>query len=228
MKHFGKITGLTVVIMLLSLAPSVTVRAQDPVTEAIRQGVVKVIKAIDLQMQRLQTKTIWLQNAQKVVENTMSELKLSEITGWADRQKKLYAGYFDELSKVKSLVSEFHRIREVATKQIALVQEYKRAYSLFRKDKNFTAGELGYMLEVYSGIIDASAKNLDQVLLIVRSYSTQMTDAGRLRIISKAADGIEANYSDLKAFNTQNIQLSLQRSKDQHDIDVVKQLYGLQ
>lgn len=228
MKHFGKITGMVALILTLSLAPSGQVQAQDPVTEAIRQGVVKVIKAIDLQMQRLQTKTIWLQNAQKVVENTMSELKLSEITGWADKQKKLYAGYFDELSKVKSLVSEFHRIREVAAKQIALVQEYKRAYGLFRKDKNFTTGELGYMLEVYSGIIDESAKNLDQVLLIVRSYSTQMTDAGRLRIISKAADGIEDNYSDLKAFNAQNIQLSLHRSKDQHDIDVVKQLYGLQ
>ena len=227
MKHFGKITGIAVLVMVLSLAPSGQLQAQDPVTEAIKQGIIKVIKAIDLQMQRLQTKTIWLQNAQKVVENTMSELKLNEISDWADKQKKLYADYFDELARVKSLVSQFHRVREVTAKQIALVQEYKRAYNLFKQDKNFTAGELDYMLQVYSGIIGESVKNLDQLLLIVRSYSTQMTDARRLEIINKAADGIEANYSDLKAFNAQNIQLSLQRSKDQHDIDVVKQLYGL-
>ena len=54
--------------------------AQDPITLIIKEGIKKVIVAVDLKIQRLQTKTIWLQNAQKVIENAMSKLKLNQIT----------------------------------------------------------------------------------------------------------------------------------------------------
>lgn len=228
MKQVRKCILLIVLMTGFALIPSNNAKAQDPVTEAIRQGVIKVIKAIDLQMQRLQTRTIWLQNAQKVIENTMSELKLNQISDWTERQRTLYADYFDELSKVKSIISYYHRIKAATEKQVALVKEYKHAYSLFKQDKNFSPGELDYMQKVYSGIMDESIKNADQILLVINSFSTQMTDARRLEIISAAANGIETNYSDLKAFNAENVQLSLQRSKDQHDIDIVKKLYGLQ
>jgi len=55
-----------------------------------------------------------------------------------------------------------------------------------------------------------------------------MTDAKRLEIINKAGDQIEQNYADLKQFNNQNIQLSMNRAKDEHELLVVKKLYGLE
>ena len=42
---------------------------QIPVLEIIKEGITKVIVAVDLKIQRLQNETIWLQNAQKVLEN---------------------------------------------------------------------------------------------------------------------------------------------------------------
>ena len=84
------------VLILCSVMPTQS-RAQDPITEVIRQGIVKVIRAIDLKIQRLQNETIWLQNAQKTLENTMSKLKLDEISDWVERQRKLYGDYFQEL-----------------------------------------------------------------------------------------------------------------------------------
>ena len=83
------------------LLPMQKTNAQIPVLEIIRQGIKKVIIAVDLKIQRLQNKTIWLQNAQKTIENTMSKLRLDEIGDWVERQRKLYADYFDELHKVK-------------------------------------------------------------------------------------------------------------------------------
>src|SRR5689334_3141587 len=91
-----------IICMVIAGSPMPYLCAQDPVTEAIKQGVIKVIKAIDLRIQRIQNQTIWLQNAQKVIENKMSELKLSEIRDWVEKQRKLYADYFDELWKIKS------------------------------------------------------------------------------------------------------------------------------
>ena len=40
-------------------------------------------------------------------------------------------------------------------------------------------------------------------------------------------DDIDQNYHDLKAFNTRNIELSLSRAKNEHDVDVVRMIYGL-
>lgn len=217
------------VCMIIVLAGiALEVKAQDPITLIIKQGIKKVIIAVDLKIQRLQTKTIWLQNAQKVVENTMSKLKLDQITDWVQKQKDLYQNYFDELWKVKDVLSYYHRIKEITEQQIALVKEYHKAWNGVRQDGHFTADEVLYIRQVYTGIIDASLKNLDQIALVINSFATQMTDAKRMEIINRAADAMQTNLNDLRSFNSQNIQLSLQRSKDENDVAVVKKMYGLQ
>ena len=218
----GLVLGATAILI-----PVQSVIAQEPITEIISAGIKKVIKAVDLKIQRMQNETIWLQNAQKIAENAMSELKLNEIADWVEKQRILYKDYFDELWKVKNVVFYYHRIRETTEKQVRLVEEYKRAWALFKQDKHFTEAELSYMAEVYTGILDESVKNLDQLFLVVNSFSTQISDAKRIEIINDVADGIETNYNDLKSFTQGGIVLSLQRAKTKTDVDAVKQLYGL-
>lgn len=222
-----KIIAIVLSVVCLFGLPE-KVRAQIPIIDAIKGAVKKVIKAIDLKIQRQQNKVIWLQNAQKVLENEMAKLKLNEISDWSQKQKEIYRKYFDELQQVKGLISYYQRIREITAKQTRLVGEYNRAWSLLRNDKHFTAKEIEYMGSVYKGILSETAKNIDQMLLVVNSFKTQMTDAKRLELINAAAERTEQNYSDLQSFNQQNAVLSLQRSKSAEEISVVKKLYGLQ
>ena len=83
------------------------------------------------------------------------------------------------------------------------------------------------MQMVYSGILEESMKNIDQIFLILESFTTQMSDLKRLEIINAAADQIDANYDDLRLFNKQNVLLSLQRAKTASDVNKVKQFYGI-
>jgi hypothetical protein len=225
MKKRNYYAALVVMTLFIPFEKS---NAQDPITLIIQQGITKVIQAVDLRIQRLQNETIWLQNAQKVVENTMSKIKLDEITGWVEKQRTLYRDYFDELWKVKGVISYYHRIRDITEKQIRLVEEYKRAWALLKQDKHFTPDEVRFMGEVYKGILAESIKNIDHLFLVVHSFSTQMTDGKRLEIVDKAAEGMETAYRDLKAFNQQNALLSLQRARAGNDVERVKQLYGIQ
>lgn len=213
---------------LIILPPTQADATPIAILEIIKAGVKKVIKAVDLKIQRLQNKTIWLQNAQKTLENTMSKLKLDEISDWTEKQRTLYKDYYDELAKVKSIITYYRRIKDITKKQVRLVKEYQRAWNLFRQDKHFTANELNYMSKVYSGILDETAQNIDMILLVINSFQTQMSDAGRLEIINKAAEQVNENYDDLTRFNQQNVILSLQRAKSQNDVDVIRKLYGLQ
>jgi hypothetical protein len=218
---------LLIIIVVFSVLPNAKSQTLPDIFEIIRAGVKKAIKAIDLKIQRLQNKTIWLQNAQKVLENKMSELKLTEISDWVNKQKDLYANYFDELWKVKNAVATYQRVKEIIQKQVQLAREYSRAYALFKKDKNFTPDEISYMHQVYTSILDESVKNIDQIQLVISAFVTQISDVKRLEIINQASDILEQNLSDLREFNQENIKVSLQRAKEKNDIDVVKRLYGL-
>lgn len=202
--------------------------AQIAVVEVIKAGIKKVIKAVDLKIQRLQNETIWLQNAQKVLENQLSKLKLTEIASWTEKQKNLYSQYYDELWKIKSAIAYYKRIKDLTTKQVAIVDEYKWAWSLFKQDKHFNVDELAYMEKVYSGILEESINNLDQILLVLSSFKTQMSDAERLSIINKAADQMDENYSSLKRFNSLNISTSIQRANSLDETAKLKEIYGIE
>jgi len=213
--------------MCCLILPVKETNAQIPIVDIIKAAVKKVIKAADLQIQRLQNKTIWLQNAQKTLENKMSQLKLNEIRDWVQKQKKLYEDYFEELKKVKSAIANYKRVKDIIEMQVTMVNEYKGAWALFRQDKNFTAEELEYMLNIYTGMMDESIKNIDQLFMVVNAFATQMADAKRLEIINGVADNVQQQLLDMKEFNSQNKMLSLQRASEKGEIEYVKRLYWL-
>ncbi len=213
--------------MTLFVALPKGANAQVAVLEVIKAGVKKVIKAVDLKVQRLQNQTIWLQNAQKVLENQLSKLKLTEISDWTEKQKNLYSEYYEELWKIKSAIAYYKRIKDLTLKQVAIVDEYKWAWGLFNKDKHFRPEELEQMEKVYKGILDESIKNLDMIILVVNSFKTQMTDAKRLELINDAVNKMDGNYSDLKRYNQENIQLSIQRSRSLDETAKLKEIYGI-
>ncbi len=223
MRTYMVVLPLSATILLTALPSGAS--AQFIIVDVIKAGIKKVIKAMDLKVQRLQNKTIWLQNAQKVVENQLSKFKLDEISDWTERQRKLYAEYYDELVKVKSMIATYQRIKDLAETQADIVKEYQWASSLFNKDKHFSPEELVHMQEVYRGILDASIKNLDQVFMVINSFKTQMTDAKRLELIGSAAGKMDTNYADLREFNQQNITLSVQRSRSALEIKTLKEVY---
>ncbi len=224
MKRLLVVMGLSLCCML---TPIQKVQAQDPILEIIRQGIKKVIVAVDLKIQRLQNKTIWLQNAQKTLENAMSKLHLDDISDWVERQRVLYADYFEELRKVKMALTYYQRVRDIISQQVQLVNEYKAAWALFKQDKNFTPDELDYMFGVYTGMMDESVKHIDQLFLVINAFVTQMSDAKRLEVINTVAANVEQTLMDVKEFNEENKMISLQRATELGEIEYVKKLYGL-
>jgi len=226
MKKYMVILPLSTMTLFVGLPTGAS--AQIAVLEVIKAGVKKVIKAVDLKVQRLQNETIWLQNAQKVLENHLSKLKLTEIADWTEKQKEQYSKYYEELWRVKSAIAYYKRIKELTEKQVAIVDEYKWAWGLFQKDKHFKPEELDHMQKVYSGILDESIKNLDQIFLVINSFKVQMSDGERLEIIAKASDEMDANWSAIKKFNISNIGLSIKRSASLDETTKLKEIYGIE
>jgi hypothetical protein len=227
MKRNILILFMCLALLTMTVTPTQEAKAAIPIAQIIKEAIKKVIKAVDLMIQRLQNKTIWLQNAQKVLENKLSQLKLTEIADWTEKHRKLYKEYYDELWKIRNTLAAYARIREIINKQVRIVNEYKRAWAMVSKDKHFTESEIDYMYRVYKGILGESVRNIDQILLVINSFKTQMNDAQRLAIITQAGDRVEQNLVDLLEFNMNTYQLSVNRSRTQFEVNRVKKLYGI-
>lgn len=226
MKKYMVILPLSSVTVFVSLPKGAD--AQIVVSQVLKETVGRVIRAIDLEVQRMQNKTIWLQDAQKTLENQLSKLKLSEISDWSSKQKDLFSQYYTKLWNIKTAVAYYSRISDLTQKQVALVSSYNQAWNLLKNDKHFTADELAYMSQVYSGIIQASVNDLDQILVVIHANKTQMPDARRLELVNQAADRMDSNYNDLEQFNTQNQLLSLQRAQAENEVLTLKKYYGIE
>ncbi|MFA6084663.1 conjugal transfer protein TraI [Mucilaginibacter sp.] len=226
MKFYKIVLPVSMVVILITL-PEQKVHAQFVITEVLNQTVGKIIRAIDLSVQRAQNQTIWLQNAQKVVETQLNQLKLSQIAGVSQQQTDLFSKYYNELYEVKTLITGYEQVKHIAERQAALVREYQSAWSLTQQDEHFTIGELQHIQAVYTGILAESVKNLDQLMVVINSFKTQMSDGQRIELIDRIARKIDGNYNDLKQFNNQNILLSIGRAHNAQDVYSLKNLYGI-
>ena len=220
-----KLAVILAVILGTVLLPNGGAKAQiiDIADEIIKEA----LETADLKIQRLQTQTILLQNTEKALENTMAGDLLDDITGWVQQQEQLFGEYYGELWQVKSVLSGFSRVSGLIERQKQLVTDYQRVTAAIQRDPHFNVTEVSQMLNTYSGILSASERNVGQLALVIESFATQMDDAGRLRIIDETAGEIDREYAALQQYTQENTLLSLQRAKDESEIQTIKALYGL-
>jgi hypothetical protein len=204
------------------------VQAQIPVVSLISSAIKKVITALDLKVQQLQNQTIVLQNTEASVENNLHLNSLSDISGWLNKERTLYQNYYQELAKVKILISDYDEVKKIISQQKELLAEYNNASTLFYRDTHFSGSELNTMENVYGGILQESIRNLQEVTTAVTAFSTQMDDAERMLSIHHASAGMQTNLDHLRQYNNQNAIISYERAQSDRDRQVVRQLYGIQ
>lgn len=218
---------LLLIVAAATLCPIQQAQAQTGIVEAVKAATKKVIKAVDLMVQRLQNGVLDAQNIQKGIENELSRLRLKDIADWTLKQKELYKDYFDELWKVKQALSYYHRFTEIASLQKQIVSEYQIGFSLARQDKMFTEQEIQFIYRVYTGMINESINGLDDILTLMTSFTVQMSDEERIAIIDKTTVRLENLLTDLRVFTRGNQNLSVQRQTVLTEMERLKIIYGL-
>ena len=201
--------------------------AQIPVVGIIQTVVKKVITAMDIKVQQLQLETMDLQDAQKETENVLSQNELTDITNWVQQEKDLYSEYYAELWEVKEVLSAYQRVKDILNREQQAAQACHQAVALFKEDNHFSALELQQISAAYAAFLDESARNLDQLTILVTGSTTQMSDGRRLGLIDEAARSAETNYTQVQTFTQTQVTLSLRRARNQQDLEAIEQLYGL-
>jgi ElaB/YqjD/DUF883 family membrane-anchored ribosome-binding protein len=135
--------------------------------------------------------------------------------------------YLTGLMAVNPAVRNNPKVRQISNQQNDILTEYKRYASLFRQSGKFSRDELSYIVSVYNQLVKQSNANIDDLTSVTTAGQLRMSDDDRLRAIDRIYSSSADQLQFLRFFNRQAVMLSMQRSKDLHDNQVLKQLYGI-
>lgn len=214
------------IILVLAFCFCVSATADAQVIFIIKYITSKIIKAIDLKVQQLQNEAINLAVLQKQLENNFSQNSLSQIASWEQKQKDLYAGYFDELTKVKNAIAFTSRISETMQKQKQVVTDTRKTLQSIYTDNHFTAAEVQQLVSECESILTQSAANLSVMLETVSSGKFTMSDGERMTRLMEIADDEETQEAKLNGWLQKIRDLSVSREKSAVEIQNIKKLYG--
>lgn len=150
-----------------------------------------------------------------------------KIKAISEGNYKLHQLFLDGLMAVNPTVRNYRRIPQIISYQKLLVSEYKRAYNRFRQDPNFNPDEIQYLFNVYKFLIDASARNLDDLIMIITATKLRMSDEERLSAIDRIFFDIEGKLMFLRGFNNNTQLLAIQRARLAGDVRTINSLYGI-
>nr|WP_245536741.1 TerB family tellurite resistance protein [Solitalea canadensis] len=139
----------------------------------------------------------------------------------------LHKTFLDGLLEVSPAVKNYKRIAEIINMQKVLVGEYKTAFMRFKSSGNFTTAELNYLFNVYDNLLDQSARDLEELVMIVTAGELRMSDDERLTAIDNLFVSLQDKLSFLRSFNNSTAILSLSRSKEHRSINTIQKLYGV-
>lgn len=139
----------------------------------------------------------------------------------------LHKDFMDGLLAVSPAVAKYARIAAIISMQLQLVKEYRSYFTRFKEDPHFTLNEIGYIGKVYTNLVSESLKNLDALLNVITAGKLRMSDEERLHAIDGIYEDMQDKLVFLRDFNNSTSILSIQKEKEQEDIEVMRHLYEL-
>jgi len=137
----------------------------------------------------------------------------------------LHSAFLNSLMAVSPEVRKYGRIADIIADQSSIVSEYQSAWKQAKAGGRFNASELLYLNSVFSQLLSQSADNLTNLLNVLTANSLRMNDAERLRSIDGIYSDTQSKLVFLRHFNSEVGLLSLQRAKEQEDVNSLKHLF---
>ncbi len=138
----------------------------------------------------------------------------------------LHRDFLDGLLQVSPAVKKYSKVADIIHFQLKIVKESKDALREFRSNRQFTSGEVEYLVKVYGNLLGESLKKLDELAMVLTAGKLRMSDDERLKAIDGIHSEVLEQYTFLNEFSNGTAILSLQREKEKMDIDLMRKVHG--
>jgi hypothetical protein len=134
----------------------------------------------------------------------------------------LHRDFFSSLKNVKPAISNSAKVADIIAFQIYVTRDMKRIYDFCENNKHFTPEEVRYIAKVHTNMLFLCDASISELLSIIRSNETQMTDDERLLRIDKIYDDMLDKHAFVQAFGNDAKSLSMQTEKEMNEIELLR------
>ena len=139
----------------------------------------------------------------------------------------LHRDFFGSLKSVNPVIGNSAKVVDIIAFQYYIIRNMKGVYNFCASNKNFTPEEIRYIAKVHTNMLFLCDASISELLMIIRSDKTEMTDDERMQRIDKIYDDMQDKRAFVKAFDSDTKQLSSQRSKEEREAEIFRKVQGV-
>lgn len=133
--------------------------------------------------------------------------------------------YFTRLKQVNPVVRQYARLPAIINKQTQMMALYRKYSEQFDESGAFGEREIRHIQQVFVGLLDEVADDIDAVIRLTSDYAIEMTDRERIKQLDIVGDRIDSKYEFLFSFCQQTEKQQMQRSRELQDVKKLRKLY---
>lgn len=151
--------------------------------------------------------------------NAIGDIKHGELN--------LHNDYFNSLKTVNPTISKYGKVADLIALPFKIIKVYKNAYSRVKQSKAFNTGEIQYINQVLSSLINDCAGTIEQLTMVITSNKLQMKDDERLKRIDALYNDMQDKYTFAQSFAGEAKILAASRLREQNDVQISRGLNGI-
>lgn len=139
----------------------------------------------------------------------------------------LHSNFFSALKRINPQIKRYAKVAEVIALQVQLVRSCGQQLKAVKQSGSLTEEELLYIGRVFSRLLEEAAALLDELITLTTDGRLEMKDSKRMERIDRLHGEALQQYSFLKAFNGETLQLVFARKEESRNIEKLKAIQGI-
>ena len=148
---------------------------------------------------------------------------LGSISDYLKSEYGLHNTYYNRLKKADPVVKNNPMVKDILTWQEDIIKRTNEVQHVAM----MTTSENEYLASVRTAVLNDCDQQLNTLLNVVGDNKTEMSDAERLTMLKKIHSAMMSNYQFSSGFAAQVRLMALSRQREQGQLQVTKQIYGI-
>lgn len=177
------------------------------------------LKYYEQQIAYLELYIGYLEKGYKIAQaglTTIGEIKKGEFD--------LHNAFFSSLKAANPAVSNYSKVAEIISYQLAIVSDFKKALKRLQESNRFSSFELSYLYNVYSNMSSECTKSLTALIDIITGGSFEMKDDERIKRIDSIYADMKDKYAFTQSFTNQASLIAGERTDELNEIEFLQNL----
>ena len=182
-------------------------------------------KQIKLYLQQIAANKVLIEYIRKGYK--IARTGLTNIGNIRNGEFNLHRDFFGSLKLVNPKIKNVTKVADIIAYEVKIIKTYQHSFRKIKESGQFADKEVDHIHSVFSRLLDDTAVNLEELLILITDYQYQLSDDERIKRIDAVYADMQINYVFVQHFSNDALILAVQRMKEKQDVETSRALQGI-